>query len=89
MPRPRFHLRSLFILTAIVAVGCLVGRVVLGIFTNRIPIHIYRRWDQSGQTTLRTYFDGVTTIEETVGSGPLVDDVPQSAAPDRASPPNR
>ena len=25
MPRPQFRLRSLFILTAIVAVGCLVG----------------------------------------------------------------
>ena len=24
MPRPQFHLRSLFILTAIVAVGCMV-----------------------------------------------------------------
>jgi hypothetical protein len=25
MPRPQFRLRSLFILTAIVAVGCLIG----------------------------------------------------------------
>ncbi|HVC97923.1 MAG TPA: hypothetical protein VND64_29905 [Pirellulales bacterium] len=28
MPRPQFRLRSLFILTAIVAVGCLVGPIV-------------------------------------------------------------
>ncbi len=29
MPRPQFRLRSLFIVTAIVAVGCLVGAVLL------------------------------------------------------------
>jgi hypothetical protein len=81
MPRPQFRLRSLFIVTTIVAVGCVIGQVVLGIFTNRIPIHVYRRWDQSGQRTMRTYFDGVTTIEE------AVNDISQSDAPDRASPP--
>jgi hypothetical protein len=29
MPRPQFRLRSLFILTAVVAVGCLVGAPVV------------------------------------------------------------
>jgi hypothetical protein len=29
MPRPQFRLRSLFILTAIVAVGCLVGPPIM------------------------------------------------------------
>ncbi len=29
MPPPQFRLRSLFIITAIVAVGCLVGRLAM------------------------------------------------------------
>jgi len=36
MTRPQFRLRSLFILTAIVAVGCLVGRWI-----GFIPDHPY------------------------------------------------
>jgi hypothetical protein len=31
MPRPQFSLRSLFVLTALVAVGCLVGPPIVGL----------------------------------------------------------
>jgi hypothetical protein len=39
MPHPQFSLRSLFILTALVALGCLVGPPIV-----RPVVHAVREW---------------------------------------------
>jgi predicted PurR-regulated permease PerM len=54
MPRPQFSLRSLFILTAIVAVGCLVGPPIAK-QAPRIPGRISNETSRAWQRLARSY----------------------------------
>ena len=68
MPRPQFRLRSLFILTAVVVLGCLVGqwgvrryreyqteRLIELIQTTIVPASGYTEDGHTGDTPLKCY----------------------------------
>jgi len=93
MPRPQFRLRSLFIVTAIVAVRCLVGPPLRATFWPYIVDEGHFTGGLMGLTRTITWSDGTTTVEQRPPVIHFEDrdsvEVPQSGidAPLPASPP--
>ena len=84
MHRPQFRLRSLFILTAIVAVGCLVGPPIVRKVRDRLD-----PWQEVGEpVTIKAYVNNTNCSfgdsDEDVG---FETEVEMPPAPVQASPP--
>jgi hypothetical protein len=83
MPRPQFRLRSLFILTAIVAVGCLVGPPIVREVRDWLA-----SWQEIGEPgTIKPYVNNTNWFVASDEDADLETDEEMAPAPVQASPP--
>jgi hypothetical protein len=88
MPRPQFRLCSLFLLTALVAVGCLVGPPIVREVRARMwPVYPIIHPDGSIELGLRvpagSYRSGLSFDDDNFTGETGTPESPRSAAPDR------